>query len=147
MSEENVEVVRAAIEALARSRPEEMAEGVERTWDPDGDFHPPQKFLESRPCHGREEISRYYANWRATWDRLEHEIREIAPVGDDRVLAHTTVSGEGRESGAKLEGDLYICRWLPHGRTFREEHHLTVAGALRVLGLEGEGLEAAGLSE
>ena len=145
MSEENVEVVRAAIEALARSRPEEMAEGVERTWDPAGDFHPPQKFLESRPCHGREEISRYYANWREIWDQLEYKIRELVPVGDDRVLAHTTVSGEGRASGARLEGDLYLCYWLRHRRVFREEQHVTLAGALRGFGLEGESLETVGL--
>ena len=47
----------------------------------------------------------------------------------------------------KLEGDVFQCYWLRHGRFFRIEDHLTLSGALYALGLEGEALEAAGLSE
>src|SRR5205823_5681349 len=52
---------------------------------------------------------------------------------------------EGRESGMNLEGDLYECMWLRHGRCFRVEDHMTLSRALHALGLEGETLEAAGL--
>jgi hypothetical protein len=54
---------------------------------------------------------------------------------------------EGRTSGLALEGDLYKCFWLRNGRFFRVEDHLTLAGALHALGLTGDSLEAAGLSE
>jgi hypothetical protein len=37
--------------------------------------------------------------------------------------------------------------WVRHGRFFRSEDHLTLSGALRALGLEGETIEAAGLSD
>jgi hypothetical protein len=47
----------------------------------------------------------------------------------------------------KLEGAVYHCMWLRHGRFFRVEDHLTLSGALHALGLEGETLEAAGLSD
>jgi hypothetical protein len=57
------------------------------------------------------------------------------------------VAAEGRESGLKLEGDLHHCLWLRNGRLLRVEDHLTLAGALRALGLDGDTLEAAGLSE
>jgi len=53
-------------------------------------------------------------------------------------------SMSGRGSGLNLEGDLYQCFWLRHGRFFRVE---TLSGALHALGLHGETLEAAGLSE
>jgi hypothetical protein len=45
----------------------------------------------------------------------------------------------------EIEGDVYECAWLRHGRFFRMEDHLTLGGALRALGLEGETLEEAGL--
>jgi hypothetical protein len=54
---------------------------------------------------------------------------------------------EGRGSGMKLEGDLYICMWLRHGRVFRQEDHLTLGGALHALWLEGDTREAVGLSD
>jgi hypothetical protein len=44
-----------------------------------------------------------------------------------------------------LEGELYHCFWLRHGRFIRVEDHLTAKGALHALGLSGETLEAAGL--
>jgi hypothetical protein len=75
------------------------------------------------------------------------EVKKLIPVNDDRVLVHLSLRAEGRESGVKLEGDLYQCVWLRHGHFFRWEDHLTLKGALRALGLTGETLEAAGLRE
>jgi hypothetical protein len=147
MSEENVEIVRDGLEGFGRNSPEETAEWIEENWDLDSNYYPTRKFPDSSPRHGREEVLRFFADWLAIWDRLEYEIREIVPVGDDRVLAHTTMSGEGRESGVELEGDLYLCYWLRQGRILRQEDHLTAAGALRAFGLQGESLKAAGLSE
>ena len=77
----------------------------------------------------------------------EFVVKKLIPVGDDRVLVHTAIRAEGRESGVKLDGDLYQCLWLRHGRFFRWEDHLSVKGALHALGLRGETLEGAGLSE
>jgi len=47
----------------------------------------------------------------------------------------------------RIDGHLYQCYWLRRGRFFRVEDHVTLAGALQALGLDGETLEAAGLSE
>jgi ketosteroid isomerase-like protein len=74
-------------------------------------------------------------------------IQDLIEVGDDRVLLCARMRTEGRGSGLKLEGDLYQCYWLRHGHCFRLEDHLTLKGALHGLGLTGETLEAAGLSE
>jgi len=62
-------------------------------------------------------------------------------------LLSATLAAEGRESGVKLQQELFVCYWLRHGRVFREEDHLTLSGALHALGLHGDTLEAAGLSE
>jgi hypothetical protein len=46
-----------------------------------------------------------------------------------------------------LEGDIYHCVWLRHGRFLRMEDHLTLRGALDALGLKGDTLQAAGLRD
>ncbi|MFN2615798.1 MAG: nuclear transport factor 2 family protein, partial [Thermoleophilaceae bacterium] len=107
MSRENVEVVRRLMDTM-RDRASERIAGF---WEPDGDYYPVRKFPEAQPCHGREEIAGFFAAYGAAWDRFEMAIKAITPVRDDRVLAHTTLSGEGRESGLKLEGDVYYCFW------------------------------------
>jgi hypothetical protein len=147
MSEENIQLVRGFIEGYGRRNADEMVEWVEENWDAEGDFYPARKYPGSSPCHGREEISRFFTDFRAAWGNSKFAIKDIIPVGDVRVLAKITVLGEGRESGIKLEGDLYLCYWLRHGRILRQEDHMTVAGALHALGLKGESLEAAGLEE
>jgi hypothetical protein len=76
---------------------------------------------------------------------LRLEIRELFEVGDDRVLACATLRGEGRGSGASLEGDMYLCNWVRHGRLFGVKNHLALRGALHALGVEGETLRSAGL--
>ena len=128
---ENVEVVRRLVDAW-----NDRASGrIADFWESDGDYYPVRKFPESRPCHGPEEIQSFLAEYVAAWQNYEFLVKEVQPVGDDRVLLHGYVRAEGRESGAALEGDLYQCFWLRNGRLFRQEDHLTKKGALRALGL------------
>ena len=91
------------------------------------------------------------AEYGAAWKSYEFVVKDVRPVGDDRVFLHGYIRAEGRESGLALEGDLYQCFWLRHGRLFRQEDHLTKRGALRALGLDDdhpdEALAAAGPSE
>jgi hypothetical protein len=138
MSQENVEIVRGYL-ADDRAHAE--------VWDPRGDYYPVQKFPESRPCHGIEEIERFYREFRQAWDHVDLGIEAITPVGDDRVLVSAVLAAEGRESGLSLHSEIFYCFWLRHGRIFRQEDHLTLPGALRALGLSGQTLEAAGLAE
>ena len=79
------------------------------------------------------------------------ELRVICQAGKDAdprwYFVHRRVSAKGRTSGVPLEGDVYHCCWLRHGRFIRVEDHLTAKGALHALGLSGETLEATGLRE
>jgi hypothetical protein len=146
VSQENVEIVRRFLDQY-RDAPNDIRSLAADFYEPDADFCPVRKFPETRPCHGVEEIARFQTEYRAAWDRYEMEVKNLIPVGDDRVLVCSVLQAEGRESGVKLEGDLYSCLWLRLGRCLRWEDHLTLKGALRALGLSGESLEAAGLSE
>ena len=149
MSQENVEVMRSYLEAYNSPdlAPSDLSRFAADFFDPDADYYPVRKFPEARPCHGVEEIARFLADFRDAWDRIEFVVQKLVPVGDDRVLVHSTLRAEGRESGAKLDADLYMCAWVRHRHLFRGEDHLTLKGALRALGLSGETLEAAGLRE
>ena len=142
-----MEIVRRFLDRLSDLIPSEVPRLASDFFEPDADVYPVRKFPEARPCHGVEEIARFLAEFRAAWDRYEFVPKQLVLAGDDRVLACSAIRAEGRESGVKLEGDLYQCAWLRHGRCFRWEDHLTLRGALRALGLSGETLEAAGLSD
>ena len=144
MSEENVEIVRRWLEFWSTS-PEQARSGVTRFSDADADYYPVAKFPEARPCHGQDEIAQFFVGFMRAWSRYEYAIRQLVEVGDDRVLVCGRVHAEGQGSGLILEGDLYYCIWLRHGRFFRLEDHLTMKGALHALGFEGETLEEAGL--
>src|SRR6185295_1788311 len=113
----------------------------------DVDYYPVRKFPDAQPCHGLEESLQFLSRFLDAFSREEWVIQALIEVGDDRVFARVSMRTEGRGSGLKLEGDLYQCYWLRHGRFFRLEDHLSLEGALAGLGLEGETLAAAGLKE
>jgi SnoaL-like domain len=147
MSLENVEVVRRWLSSTRSADPEKAKAAVAECCDADVDYYPVRKFSGAQPCHGREEFSQFLARWLEAWSRLEWAVQELIEVGDDRVLVCANLRAEGRGSGVRLEGDLYQCEWLRHGRLFRIEDHLTLGGALHALGLTGGTLEAAGLRD
>jgi hypothetical protein len=146
MSQENVEIVRRWFAPLSGG-PEQLLAAVSEFWDPVGDYYPVPKFPEARPCHSREEVAQFLVQFGEAFSRSDWAIRWLRAVGDERVLACASLRAEGRGSGINLEGDVYHCFWLRHGRFFRVEDHLTLSGALHALGFEAATLEAAGLSE
>jgi ketosteroid isomerase-like protein len=145
MSQENVEIVRLWYAALSAG-PEEARSAVTELFDNEIDYYPIRKFPEAHPCHGPEEVAQFAVQYRETWAHFEHTVPDLIAVGDDRVLARGRVRAEGR-AGVQIQGDHYTCVWLRHGRFFRVEDHLTLKGALYALGLNGDTLEAVGLSD
>ena len=144
MSQKNVEVVRRWLAAMSTG-PDRAT--VEEFWDADADYYPVRKFPEARPCHGLDAVWRFVAGYLDAYSRYEFTIRRVIAIGDDRVLACGNLRAVGRGSGMNLEGEIYHCFWLRHGRFLREEDHLTANGALHALGLKDSSLEAVRLSE
>jgi SnoaL-like domain len=133
MAEENVEIVWRHFTDL----PEEIGDYASRAgdyWEPTGDYYPVAGFPEARPCHGPDEVVAFLGDFLSAWDSYDYEIVDATAVGDDRVFLHGRIKAEGRVSGASLEGDIYHCCWLRHGRFIRIEDHLTKKGALEALG-------------
>ena len=136
MSLDNVETVRQWVEQFARrTAGPDIQAFVSEFWDPDGDYYPLRKFPDAHPRHGAEDIASFYASYAESWDAYENVIVKIEPIGDDRVFVHTRLTAEGHGTGLPVEGDLYHCAWLRHGRILRCEDHLTEAGARAALGL------------
>jgi len=95
MSQENVEVVRAALDAWNRDEgnrvqeafrwdpedapPKEIQDLMSELWDPDADYYPSRKFPESRPCHGSGEIMRFFLEYFRAWERVGMDIKALTP--------------------------------------------------------------------
>jgi SnoaL-like domain len=144
VSKQNVEVVRRWLEADVLEA-EDLRAVTVGLWAEDGQYQPVAKFPEARASYGREEIIEWFGRFVEVWSDYAQHVQRIIEVDDDRVLACTTMRAVGRVSEVKLEGDLYLCFWLQQGLLIREEDHLTLGGALRSLGLQGDTLAAAGL--
>jgi ketosteroid isomerase-like protein len=134
MSQENVELVRRAVEAY-NAGPEAhlafMAEDIEVR--PDASVFP-----EAKPFRGRDEFGRFLAEIDEGWeggDKLG-VIRELFAVGD-RVVARADWGGRGRASGIDLRSSLSAVFDIRDGQIIRIEFYFDHAKAL----------EAAGLSE
>jgi ketosteroid isomerase-like protein len=136
MSEENVEIVRRYFEAPNKGDPVQAAKDAGDFWEPNGDYYPAARFPEAAPCHGGDEVVAFLTDFLSAWDSYAYEVVDVRAVGDDRVLMHGRIKAEGRASGLAIEGDVYHCMWMRHGRFIRQEDHLTDRAALEALGLD-----------
>jgi ketosteroid isomerase-like protein len=133
MSQENVELVRSATEAYntgADAYLEFMADDVEVYPDV-------SRFPEAKPFRGREEFRRFLAEIDEGWeggDRLS-EIKEIFPLGDDRVVTRTDWGGRGRASGIDLRSNLTSITTVTDGQITKLEFFFDHAQALKAAGL------------
>ena len=135
MSQENVELVKAAIEAyIAGDRDAHLDFYTE---DVEG-YPDVSRFPEAKPFRGREEYRRFLAEIDEGWEggASSGAIREIFPVGD-RVVARADWVGRGRASGIDLRSSLTSINTVRDGRIVKIEYFFDHAQAL----------EAAGLSE
>jgi ketosteroid isomerase-like protein len=133
MSEENVEIVRKAIDAFDR--------GDLDAWL---GFLSPEVVWESLPLPGFRDVYRGRAGareWREllleVFKEAHLEIEEITALSDDRVLIVSRVTGRGRGSGVPVERPSCEVSWLADGLITRRQ----------VFWTRDEALEAAGMAE
>jgi ketosteroid isomerase-like protein len=136
MSQENVEVVRAYVEAYNAGADAFVdflvgfvAEDVEIV--PDA-----SRFPEARPFRGREEYRCYITDIDQDWEGGgRSEIKEILPVADDRVVVRVDWGGRGRASGIDLRSNLTAICTVRDGRIVKFEFFFDHAQALEAAGL------------
>jgi ketosteroid isomerase-like protein len=138
MSEENVEIVRRAIEVF-RSGMERGDPGaafdLESASD---DFELITVPFEGRTVwRGREGWVEFIRVWTKEFDDWSLQIERQIDAGDDRVVSLMHQSGTGKQSGVPVDLDFGQIHELKDGHVIR----------IRVYPSHAEALEAAGLSE
>ena len=99
MSQENVKLVRLAVDATNRR---DLAT-LDAIWSEEGEFHSTFAASEGRVFRGRKGIRDYFDTLGDVFDDMRIEIEEITDVGEDRLVVELRVSGRGKGSGVNVE--------------------------------------------
>jgi ketosteroid isomerase-like protein len=132
MSQQNVEVMRAAMEAFNRRD----GDAFDAYLAQDAVIVPVRAAVEGTTYRGRNAASQYCTAVDESWENLEWQVEEIRD-GVDWVLAVGRIRGEGRDSGAAIDAR---AGWVARFRDDRIANFHTYAD-------RDEALEAVGLSE
>jgi ketosteroid isomerase-like protein len=128
MSEENVEIVRRALEAfrdgeveaaLALGHPEMVSTRV----DPDGAVF-----------HGHDGLLQLMADWTEGFEEWSYRAEEYVDA-DDHVVVHIRQWGRGAGSGAPVEADNWIVYAVEDGLITRAHIHSDRAQAYAAAGI------------
>ena len=132
MSEENVEVVRRIFDAWNRF---DFDAGL-ALCDSRVVIDRSRSLLDARVYRGIDEVSRFTADWTATWATTHWEIDKLIDTGDD-VVVLGRFHGRGVKSGATVDATFAQLMTVRDGKLVRGVLFQTRADVL----------EAAGLSE
>jgi ketosteroid isomerase-like protein len=128
MSQENVEIVRAGIEAWNAGDTDALRE----VWDPDVIVRLPEGWPEPGPVVGRDAVMRQWERNREVWDADVMEPISLIDAGD-RVVVRFIWRGMGRGPESHLEFTaVYTMR---KGRISYQESFRDHAEALEAVGL------------
>ena len=135
MSEENVEIVRAAWDKWLRG---DMDALIASFSDPDI-VYDLTHFREwpDRTYRGVEGVRRGLTEWREVWVGLEAGVDEILAVPDGRVVVLTWQRGKGRQSGLPMDMKWAQIVTVHDGKITRVDAYDDRAEALEAAGLSG----------
>ena len=108
MSQENVGIMRTAMEAFNRGD----GEGFDALLTEDAEIVPVRAALEGTTYRGGNAGTQYCAAVEKSWEDLRWEIEELRD-GGDWVLALGRIHGQGRDSGAAIDSR---AGWVAHFR-------------------------------
>jgi ketosteroid isomerase-like protein len=137
MSQENVEIVRRAIEVNRSGDLTAAVEGSIDLSDPAVEFRSALAGLEGGAYQGHEGVRRYFEDMAESWQEWRNESAEIEEIAPDTVLATFVFRAIGKDSGVPVERRSAMVWTLSDGKVLRA---ITYAS-------RSEALEAVGLSE
>jgi ketosteroid isomerase-like protein len=132
MSEENVETMRAVIEAFNRRD----VDALKALLVTDAEIVPIRAAMEGTVYRGPDAVEQWFAAIDESWEELRVEIEEARDAGD-RVLGLGRIHGRGRESGAPIDVEAASVAYFRDGLITTLHNYTNRADAF----------EAAGLSE
>ena len=134
MSQENVETVKAALDAMAQQGLDAFAE----YWADDVEWRAVEGALDDRgPLHGKDACRAYVQDWLDTFDELTVEPRELIDAGTDQVVGVLHLAGRAKLSGIETNLTYAAVYGVRDGKIVRGREYAT----------RDEALEAAGLRE
>jgi ketosteroid isomerase-like protein len=130
MSQENVEVVRSAYEAVNRGD----VETVVSLSQPDVVLLALRSATEGA-FRGHDGIRKYFRDNAETFEAFGFDFREFRDLGEDRVLFVGEVWVRGRASGVTTRSSSASVVWLRDGKAIRIEDFGTPERALKAVGM------------
>jgi ketosteroid isomerase-like protein len=132
MSEENVEIVRRAVDEFNESGFDGV--GTSDLVADDLEFHEPPEQPAPRVARGREEVRKLAGEFDAAWTEHRSEPQEIRAVDADRVFLATIEHVRGRD-GIELEAPFAAVFTLRDGKIVRWQAFWDRQKALQAAGL------------
>jgi ketosteroid isomerase-like protein len=133
MSQENVEVVREAVDAANRRDLDAFLACLhhEVVWDDGAGFAGLRGVY-----HGQAEAREWFEGAVVEpWERLHLDVEEIIEGSEGGVLVGGPISGRGRTSGAEAEIRVWQVLWVADGKIARRKLFWARADALEAVGL------------
>jgi ketosteroid isomerase-like protein len=132
MSRENVDVVRAATEAMAARDGETALNAL----DQDIEWHGAVGgFDEGRVARGHDEVVQAFADYFRFWERVELRADRYIDAGGEEVIVFIHEIAKGRASGIVVETDLAVVNTVRNKKIVRVRSFLDRNEALEAVGL------------
>jgi ketosteroid isomerase-like protein len=132
MSQENVAVVEAALNALEHDVFDALAE----YWTDDIDHRAVEGAPDDHgPIHGKEAMRAYAQDWLDTFDDFRIEPLELIDAGGNNVIAVLRASGRAKLSGVETDLTYAVVYTIRGGKIARGREHWTRVDALEAAGL------------
>jgi ketosteroid isomerase-like protein len=132
MSAENIELVRAATEAMERGD----AEGALAALDPEIEWHATVGGVdEGRVARGHDEVVQGFLDYFEVWERIELRGEDFIDAGGEEVVVFFHEVAKGRKSGIVVETDTGTINTVRNGKIVRVRSYMDRDEALRAAGL------------
>jgi ketosteroid isomerase-like protein len=129
MSEENVEMVRRAVEAYEL----EGLDGVLRYYDPEIEWTSTEAYIEPATYRGHAGVRRYLGTIEEEFEDLRIEPVELIDAGE-QVISSVRISGRGKASGAHIALTLISLCSLQDGLIYRVRNYPDMTATLEAAG-------------
>src|SRR3954468_1633373 len=131
MSQENVEVVRAAYAAFAEGRIDDVIEGLDAEVEMNGAVG---ALEEGEVVRGRDAVARELLPDSSVWAERRYEVQKFIDA-DDRVVALVHEHRRGRNSGVAVGVDMAFIYSFKGNKVARIEPFMSQSKALEAAGL------------
>lgn len=131
MSQQDIDLIRSAYEALNRGDIEALVD----VCDPDFQLDMSERVFNPATYDGHDGIRRFYGEVREVWEEFRWEPEALHDAGD-QVVALLHSHGRGSGSGIEIDRDVAMVWTVREGRASALRFYLDQAEALKAAGLE-----------